>query len=116
MRKSPANSRVRPRRSSRPATRPSKPAWRGAWIRASTCSTTCTAAVRPNRAISARGIASVFLIVPVAEPSARYAPEAFMSTRLSVSEPSSCESSSTATVTVFAVSPAAKVSIPDATV
>ena len=55
---------------------------------------------------------SLLVIVPVAEPSAMWAPEAFDSVRLSVSLPSSCASSSTATETVFPVSPAAKVSVP----
>ena len=48
-------------------------------------------------------------MVPVAEPSSRYAPEAFDS--VSVSEPSSCGSSSTGTETVFSVSPAAKLGL-----
>ena len=72
--------------------------------------------VRPNRTIHAPGMWSELLMVPVAVPSSRYAPEAFESASVSVSEPSSCASSSTATETVFSVSPAAKVSVPDAAV
>ena len=72
--------------------------------------------MRPNRAIHACGIASVFSIVPVATPSARYAPDGFVSVSVSVSEPSSWESSRTATLTVFAVSPGAKVTLPVAAV
>ena len=82
-------------------------------MRSSTASRTCSATVRPNRAIHACGIRSEFSIVPVASPSARYAPDGFDSTSVSVSEPSSWESSSTATVTVFAVSPGAKLSVPE---
>ena len=51
-------------------------------------------------------------MVPVASPSAIAAPSAFFSTSRNVSEPSSCASSSSATDTVFAVSPAAKLSAP----
>ena len=66
LRKSSAISRSRPGRSCRPATWASTPTSRGAASRSSTCSTTCTAAVRPNRAIKACGSGSLFLIVPVA--------------------------------------------------
>ena len=52
--------------SCRPATWASTPTSRGAASRSSTCSTTCTAAVRPNRAIKTCGSGSLFLIVPVA--------------------------------------------------
>ena len=52
------------------------------------------------------------MIVPVASPSAITAPAAFESLKLNVSRPSSWASSSTGTLTVFAVSPAAKVSVP----
>ena len=55
-----------PGRSCRPATWASTPTSRGAASRSSTCSTTCTAAVRPNRAIKACGSGSLFPIVPVA--------------------------------------------------
>ena len=51
-----------PDRSCRPATWASKPTSRRAASRSSTCSTTCTAAVRPNRAIKARGSGSLFVI------------------------------------------------------
>ena len=79
------------------------------WPRAST---TCDPTVRPNRTIHASGMWSVLLMVPVAEPSSMYAPDAFDSVSVSVSEPSSWASSSTGTETVFSVSPAAKVSLP----
>ena len=72
----------------------------------------CTAAVRPKRASSALGNGSRFLIVPVASPSASRPAEAFVS----VSSPSSCASSSTATSTVFDDSPASNVSVPLAAV
>ena len=68
--------------------------------------------MRPNRVIHAFGIASVLLMVPIAEPSAMRAPDAFESVSVIVSLPSSWLSSSTATSTVFAVSPAAKLSVP----
>ena len=55
-------------------------------------------------------------MVPVAVPSARYAPDGFESVSVSVSLPSSCASSSTGTETVFSVSPAVKVSVPLAAV
>ena len=110
-------SRSIPRRSSRPANRPRKPGSRGACSRSSTCSTTCTAAVRPNRASSARGSGSRFSIVPVASPSVtRPPPEALDSVSVSVSSPSSCASSSTTTSTVFDDSPAWNVSVPLAAV
>ena len=99
-----------PRRSSRPANRPRKPGSRGAASRSSTCSTTCTAAARPNRASSARGIGSWFSIVPVASPSVSRPDEAFDSVSVSVSSPSSCASSNTPTSIVFDRSPAAKTS------
>ena len=105
-------SRSMPRRSSRPATRPRNPGSRDASNRASTCSTTCTAAVRPKRASSARGSGSVFLIVPVASPSVTRPDEAFDRRSVSVSSPSSCESSNTATSTVFDDSPARNFSVP----
>ena len=105
-------SRSMPRRRARPANRPRKPGSRGAWSRSSTCSTTCTAAVRPKRAISARGSGSLFWMVPVAVPSAMRAPETFDSVSVSVSSLSSWESSSTSTRTVFDVSPVAKLSVP----
>ena len=71
-------------------------------LSSSTCSTTCTATVRPNRAINARGIGSLFLIVPVA--SAMRAPEAFDS--VSGSEPSSWLSANTLIDPVCWVDPA----------
>ena len=101
-----------PGRSSRPANRARKPRSRGAAIRCSTCSTTCSAVARPNRASSAAGIRSAFSIVPVASASSSHAPDAFDSARVNVSSPSSCASSSTATSMVFVEAPAANVSVP----
>ena len=115
-RKLSATSRSIPRRNSRPANRPRKPGSRGAASRSSTCSTTCTAAVRPNRASSARGIGSWFSIVPVASPSVSRPDEAFDSVSDSVSSPSSCASSSTPTSIVFDRSPAPNLSVPLAAV
>ena len=51
-------------------------------------------------------------MVPTASPSAMVIPDAFESLSVSVSSPSSMASSSTGTETVFAVTPAAKVSVP----
>ena len=51
------------------STRPRKPGFRAASSRSSTCSTTCSAAVRPNRASSARGSGSELTIVPVVSSS-----------------------------------------------
>ena len=115
-RKLSAISRSMPRRSSRPANRPRNPGSRGACSRSSTCSTTCTAAVRPKRASNARGSGSRFLIVPVASPSDSRPDEAFDSVSVNVSSPSSCASSSTATSMVFDDSPAWNVSVPLAAV
>ena len=55
-------------------------------------------------------------MVPVASASETRAPAAFDRVSVNVSSPSSCASSSTGTVTVFAVSPAAKVSVPEVAV
>ena len=107
-----AISRSMPGRSARPATRPSMPGARGAASRSSTCSTTCTAAVRPNRASSARGNGSALSIVPVASPSVRCPPDTFDKVSVNVSSPSSCASSSTATVIVRDDSPVWNVSVP----
>ena len=52
-------------------------------------------------------------MVPVAEATDRYAPEALLSTSANVSPASSCRSSSTGTETVAARSPGSKVSVPD---
>ena len=109
-------SRSIPCRSSRPANRPRKPGSRCAWSRSSTCSTTCTAAVRPNRASSARGSGSRLRIVPVASPSLSLPLLGFDSCSVNVSLPSSCSSSSTATRTVLLLSPGATVSVPLAAV
>ena len=85
-------------------------------MRSSTASSTCSATVRPNRESHACGMWSVFSIVPVASLSARYAPDGFESVTVSVSLPSSWESSSTATATVFEVSSGAKVRVPESAV
>ena len=75
-------------------------------------STTCDPTVLPKRSSQARGITSELLMVPMASPSTMRAPEAFESVSVIVSLPSSWLSSSTATSIVFAVSPAAKLSVP----
>ena len=111
-RKPSAKSRSMPGRNSRPANRARKPRSRGAAIRCSTCSTTCSAVARPNRASSAAGIRSAFSIVPVASASSSHAPAAFDSTSTNVSSPSSCASSSTVTSMVLLDSPAWNVSVP----
>ena len=82
--------------------------------RASTASTTWPATVRPKRANHACGIASVFSMVPVAVASLSHAlpPEALLKASVKISSPSSWSSSITATETVFAVSPGAKLSVP----
>ena len=115
-RKPAAKSRSLPDRSSRPASRARKPRSRGAAIRSSIVVTTCSAVARLKRAKSAAGIRSAFSIVPVASPSARYAPEAFDSVSVSVSSPSSCASSNTETSIVFDESPAWNESVPLAAV
>ena len=79
-------------------------------------STTWPATVRPKRASHAFGIGSEFSIVPVASASRSRAPDAFERVSVSVSPPSSCALSMTATFTVFSVSPASKVSVPEAAV
>ena len=112
LRKPNAISRSIPRRSSRPANRPRNPGSRGAAVRSSTCSTTSTAAVRPKRAGSARGSGSELTIVRVASPSVSRPPEAFDSTSVGVSSPSSCASSSTVTSTAVDDSPVSNVSVP----
>ena len=84
--------------------------------RSPTASSTCPAAVRPKRASQARGSGSLLTIVPVAAASRMRAPDAFDSVSVSVSSPSSCASSSTVTFTVFSVSPAWKVSVPETAV
>ena len=81
--------------------------------RARTASVAWTATVRPKRASHAAGIGPSFSMVPVASPSAMTAPLGLLSSSRRVSAPSSCASSSTATDTVFEVSPAAKVSVPE---
>ena len=96
----------------RPATWPSKPGARGALTRSSTCSTTCSAAVRPNRATRAAGNASWLVIVPVAVPSVIVPFDGFDSVSVSVSPASSCESSSTGTSMVAELLPALIVSVP----
>ena len=73
----------------RPAIRPSKPGLRGALMRSSICSMTWTVAVRPKRAISARGIASLLSIGPVAVASSSTALVGFHSVSVTVSSSSS---------------------------
>ena len=68
--------------------------------------------MRPKRASHADGIGSEFSIVPVATPAAITAPVGFDSTNSNVSPPSSTASSSSATLTLFDISPAAKLSVP----
>ena len=97
----------------------STPGVRDACIRLCTASTTCSATVRPKRAIHACGIGSVFVIVPVAVASPSFAVAAgtgLESVNVIVSEPSSWLSSSTSTETVFPVSPALKLSVPESAV
>ena len=72
----------------------------------------CTAAVRPNRAISALGSASWLLMVPVALASVRSPLEAFDSVSVNVSLPSLCSSSITATSMLPDELPASIVSVP----
>ena len=83
--------------------------------RASTASNTCSATVRPKRAIHAVGILSVLEIVPVAVGSATLICNGlrFHTVSVSVSEPSSSSSSSTGTETVFSVCRGEKVSQPE---
>ena len=101
-----------PSGSASPAIRPRKPGRRSAPRRSRTAATAWSATVRPKRASHAPGTGSSFSIVPVASPSAMTAPVAFFSTSVKVSSPSSTASSRMATDTVFAVSPAAKASVP----
>ena len=96
----------------RPAKRPSKPGTRGALTRSSTCSSTWTAAARPKRAVSAAGSASWFVIVPVAVASVSVPADAFESVIVSVSLPSLCSSSRTATSMLPLELPAPIVSVP----
>ena len=88
-------------------------------MRARTASTTCPAAAGPKRASHARCAASELRMVPVAVASPSRTVSAgrgFDSVRVSVSPSSSCASSSSATETFFAVSPAAKASVPEVAV
>ena len=98
-----------------PARRASPPGTRFARTRASTASNTCSATVRPKRAIHAVGILSVLEIVPVAVGSATLICNGlrFHTVSVSVSEPSSSSSSSTCTETVFSVCRGEKVSQPE---
>ena len=101
-----------------PASVASTPERGAARSRAPTASITCSATVRANRASHARGIAPVFSMVPVAVASESQAllPEALLKVSVKVSSSSSWSSAVTATETVFAVSPGAKVSVPVAAV
>ena len=93
-------------RNSRPAKRPAKRGLRGACHRSSTCSTTSTAVVRPNRASGARGSGSRLSTVPVGSPSGSRPYEALDS--ISSSSPLSCASSSSETSIRSVDSPARK--------
>ena len=95
-----------------PANVARNPAALGAARRPATASRTWSVTVRPNRPSHAAGIRSVFSIRPTARRSPSRAPRAFSSLSTRTSVPSSCASSSTATATVFAVSPGAKLSVP----
>ena len=64
----------------------------------------------------ARGIGSLFTMVPVASPSPMTAPEALLKVNVNVSSTSSVASSSTGTFTDCSTTPAAKVSVPEAAV
>ncbi len=93
-------------------------------MRSSTCSTTCTAAVRPKRASSARGSASALLMVPVALSSSRmsrrsYSRSLYGSTSCAsviwattVSPSSSTSSSISETFIFLVVSPGTKTNQP----
>ena len=109
-------SRVPPGVSASPAMVRFVPGLGGPASRVFAASTICSATVRPKRESQAAGMWSLFSMVPVASPSARYAPDGFESVTVSVSEPSSWESSSTATATVFEVSSGAKVRVPESAV
>ena len=85
-------------------------------MRSSTESRTCSATVRPKRASQADGIMSRFRIVPTASPSAIVARVGLLNLSVRVSPSSSWSSSSTGTVTVFAVSPRSNVSWPETAV
>ena len=84
--------------------------------RPSMASTTWSDAARPKRASHACGIGSAFSMVPIAEATDRYAPEALLSASVNVSPASSCASSSTGTEMVLVRSPGSKVSVPDVAV
>ena len=102
-----------------PASDTSTPGKRAARIRLSTAFSTCSATVRPKRAVHACGIWSVLVMVPVAVPSdiRTYADGVgFESVSVTVSPPSSCSSFSTGTETVFEVSNSPKVSVPEVAV
>ena len=95
-----------------PASATSAPGAGAARIRPSTASSTCSATVRPKRAIHAFGIGPLLRIVPTASALTIAAPVALDSTSVMVSSPSSRRSGRTWTTTVFRVSPASKVSVP----
>ena len=74
-----------------------------------------TVAVPPSTsAPTGTGGVSTSATVPVASASRRVAPEAFDSVSVKVSSSSAAVSASACTVIVFSVSPAAKVSVPEA--
>ena len=72
----------------------------------------CTAAVRPNRAISAFGSASWFVMVPVALASVRSPLEGLDSVTVNDSMPSLCSWSMTSTSILPDELPASIVSVP----
>ena len=82
-------------------------------MRSVTAASTWSATVRPKRASQATGIASPLTIVPIAVASAIRAPKALPRVSVSVSDPSSWESSMTATEIFFAVSPGSNRSMPE---
>ena len=95
-----------------------EPASRGVSSLAVTDATASEATMRPNRDSHIACSGSSFRITPFAWRCTfrRYAPCGFESRSRMVSLPSSMASSSTGTETVFAVSPAAKVSVPEVAV
>ena len=101
-----------------PANVTCEPASRGVSSRAVTDATASEATMRPNRASHIACSGSSLRMTPFALLCMflRYAPFGLESRSRIVSLPSSMASSSTGTETVFAVSPAVKVSVPDVAV
>ena len=111
-------SSVRVRSTAWPATVACAPGVRPSTSRPDTASVTWPPTVRPKRDSHACCSASSLVMMPRALrwTFLRYAPRGFESSSRITSLPSSMASSSTGTLTVFAVSPAAKVSVPDVAV